>query len=189
MNSLSALTLLLLTLVSYDLMAQDAYIYDKDRGLWSRTGPSKEYRVAKKYPPGTKLEILDTPSENGFSQVMDKNGYKSWILSNYLQPAANVNLDQALVDLESQKKRYLEEVNRLQAELSARAPLEKTNEALQEKIAKMQVELEQLEQSNEVISSRFNREVFFAGGLTIICGILFGWLFGSRNKKRNSAWS
>lgn len=178
----------LLTL-SFTTFAENAYIYDKDRGLWSRSGPSKEHRVAKKYPPGTKLQVLDVESENGFNQVMDKNGYKSWILSNYLLPSANVNLDSALEEIKALKIKHQDETNRLQSELSARAPLEKRNQALQAKIAKMQMELEQLSQSNDVISSRFNREVFFAGGLTIFVGILFGWFFAARGRKRNDAWS
>ena len=177
-----------LFLVSFLTLAESAYIYDKDRGLWSLTGPSKEYKVSKKYPPGTKLQIIQGKAENGYSQVMDKNGLKSWILSNYLLPAANVTLDQAVLDLEQLKVTHQSEIRRLQSDLKARAPLEKTNQNLQAKIAKMQIELDQLTQKNDVISSRFNREVFFAGGLTIFVGILFGWVFAARGRKRNDAW-
>lgn len=177
-----------LLMASFFASAEGAYIYDKDRGLWSRTGPSKEHKVAKKYPPGTKLQIIEGQTENGFTQVMDKNGYKSWILSNYLLPSANIHLDQALIDIAQLKLTHQAEIKRLQSELSARAPLEKTNQNLQAKIAKMQIELDQLTQSNDVISSRFNREVFFAGGLTIFVGILFGWVFAARGRKRNDAW-
>jgi len=177
-----------LLMTSFLVSAESAYIYDKDRGLWSLTGPSKEYKVAKKYPPGTKLQIVDGKTENGFTQIMDKNGFKSWILSNYLLPSANINLDKALAEIEQLKLSHQTEIKRLQAELSARAPLEKTNQNLQAKIAKMQIELDQLTQSNDVISSRFNREVFFAGGLTIFIGILFGWVFAARGRKRNDAW-
>jgi len=177
-----------LLIASFFVSAESAYIYDKDRGLWSRTGPSKEYKVSKKYPPGTKLQIVDGKTENGFTQIMDKNGFKSWILSNYLLPSANINLDKALVEIEQLKLTHQAEIKRLQAELSARAPLEETNRNLQAKIAQMQIELDQLTQSNDVISSRFNREVFFAGGLTIFIGILFGWVFAARGRKRNDAW-
>ena len=177
------------TWLSFSLNAESAYIYDKDKPLWSLAGASKDFRVEFKYPPGTKLQIIAGEVENGYTHVIDAKGRKSWIPSNYLLPSANVFLDKALDDIEKQKSIHQRELKRLQAELSAKAPLEKINQKLQSKIARMQIELNILKQSNSAISNRFNREVFFAGGLTIFIGILFGWIFGVRGRKRNDAWS
>jgi SH3 domain protein len=169
--------------------AENAYVYDKDKGLWSRKGPSTEFGVAKKYVPGSKLEIVAKTAENGFTQVIDNRGVKSWIPSNYLLPTANIQLDLSLNQIKTLKADHQKAIKKLQAELSARGPLEQINQKLQSNIAAMQIELEQLRQSNDAIGSRFNREVYFAGGATILVGLFFGWLVGLRGRKRNDAWS
>jgi uncharacterized protein YgiM (DUF1202 family) len=183
-------TLILIILATNSaVFAADAYLYDKDRGLWSLKGPSSEFGVAREYSPGTKLSIVAGTAENGFTQVVDQGGLTSWVPSNYLLPAASVRLDSALLQIEQLKSEHQKSIKKLQVELSAKGPLEEINQKLQSNIAAMQIELEQLKQSNSAISSRFNREVFFAGGATIFVGLLFGWLIGLRGKKRNDAWS
>lgn len=177
--------------ISFPVFAKSAYIYEQDgeQGIWSLTGPSKDYKVANKYAPGTKLTIVAGTSSNGYTQVVDSRGRKSWVRSSVLPPTANVLLDQIRLDMSELKADHANQIKSLQSELSARAPLENMNVKLQSNIAEMQIELEHLRQANNAMSSRFNREVYFAGGVTILVGMLFGWVFGLRGKKRDSAWS
>jgi len=187
-----SLLLSIMAFYSLNAAAESAYIYEQEqvqeRGIWTRTGPSNEFKVSNKYLPGTKLNIIAGTSSNGYTQVIDSRGRKSWIRSSVLTPTANTLLDQARLDMAKMQTEHDKQIKTLQAELSARAPLEKMNESLQSNIAEMQIELEQLRQANTAMSSRFNREVYFAGGVTILVGILFGWIFGLRGRKRSSAW-
>ncbi len=193
MKILTCLLVFISILVSPPVMAESAYIYEQeqvqDRGIWTRTGPSKEYKVSNRYLPGTKVSIIDGTETNGYTQIIDSRGRKSWVRSSVLTPTSNILLDQARQEIVNLKQRHQDEIKALQAELSARAPLEKMNENLQSKIAEMQIELEQLRQSNSAMRGRFNREVYFAGGVTVLVGMLLGWIFGLRGRKRNSAWS
>ncbi len=104
-------------------------------------------------------------------------------------PTANILLDDALNQIEKLSHKHQAEILSLQRKIKAMEPLEKINQKLQSQSAETKIQLEQLQQSNTAISSRFNREVFFAGGLTILVGIFLGWLISLRGKKRSSAWS
>ncbi|MBV1907884.1 MAG: hypothetical protein KUG78_01095 [Kangiellaceae bacterium] len=189
MKLIISILIVLGVVASFSTLANNAYIYDKSKIIWSLKGPSKEFSVAVKYPPGTKLTSIAGTENNGYTQVVDSRGRKSWVISSLLLPTANILLDQTRIEISALKVEHGKQVRELQSELAARAPLEKMNETLQSNIAGMQVELEQLRQSNSAMSNRFNREVYFAGGITVIVGILFGWIFGLRGRKRNSAWS
>lgn len=193
MKSLSMMLLIFSFLYSLNVTAEDAYIYEQEqvqeRGIWTRTGPSKEYRVSHRYLPGTKLSIIAGTATNGYTQVIDNGGRKSWVRSSVLTPTLNVLLDQARLQIAELKQTHEDEIKALQAELSARAPLEKMNQTLQSKVAEMQFELENLRQSNQAMSAGFDRDTYFAGGATVIVGLFLGWLLGLRGRKRNSAWN
>lgn len=181
--------LIITACLAFQSQAESAYIYDKDRIIWTLKGPAKDFGVFDKYVPGSKFQIVPGKSENGFTLVIDDSGRQSWIPSNYLLPSANVLFDKARKDITKQKDDHAKKVKQLQSDIAARAPLEEVNRKLQSKLAKMQNELQILRESNRAFSSRFNREIFFAGGSTVIVGILFGWLFGVRGRKRHDGWS
>lgn len=180
----------LLGLVCCPISAKTAYVYDKAK-LWSRTGPSNEFKVYLKLLPGTQLEILAENPETGFTHVRDLKQREFWIKSEYLSatPTANIQLEDALNKIEKLSQQHKTNIQSLERKIKTMQPLENINQKLQSKIAKMDIELERLKQSNTAISSRFNREVFFAGGITVIVSLFFGWLFGLRGRKRNDAWS
>ena len=52
------------------LLAETAYVYDKGK-VWTRSGPTKDFRVNYKVLPGTKLDILSENSDTGYTQVKD----------------------------------------------------------------------------------------------------------------------
>lgn len=60
-----------------------------------RAGQGNEYRIVNKgLPSGTRLTLLETNEETGFSRVVTRNGTEGWIRSQYLmeQPAAKDRL-------------------------------------------------------------------------------------------------
>lgn len=176
--------------ISTNIQAEIAYVYDKGK-IWTRSGPSKDFRVKLKVLPGTKLDILAENIETGYTQVKDVKGREFWIKSDYLTrtPTANLLLETALNRLDQERSQSKQEIQKLQREISSMKSLKKINLNLQSKISNLNIKLEQVELSNNAFSKRFNRDIFFAGGATIVVGIILGFLFGGRSKKRNDGWS
>ncbi len=170
--------------------AKSVYVYDKAK-LWSRTGPSNQFKVYLKLLPGTRLEVIGENTETGFTRVRDVKQREFWVKSDFLtpKPTANILLDDALSKMDKLSKQHQTNIQALERKIKTMQPLENINQKLQTKIAKMNIEIEQLKQSNSAMSTRFYRDVFFAGGVTILAGMLFGWFFSSRGRKRNDAWS
>ena len=188
-NSLLSI-LCMLCLACLPVFSATVYVYDKAK-LWSRTGPSDEYKVHLKLLPGTRLEVIGVNTETGYTQVRDRKQRESWIKSEYLTttPTANILLNDALNKIDKSANAHRVSVQALDRQITAMKPLEEINQKLQSKIAEMQLELEQLTLANSAISGRFYRELFFAGGVTVLAGMFLGWVFGARGKKRNDAWS
>ena len=177
-------------IMSFNIQAEIAYVYDKGK-IWTRSGPSKDFRVKHKVLPGTKLDILSENIETGYTQVKDIKGREFWIKSDYLTrtPTASLLLETALNRLDKERAQSKQEIQKLQREISSMKSLKEINLNLQSKISNLNIKLEQVELSNNAFSKRFNREIFFAGGATIVVGIILGFLFGGRSKKRDDGWS
>ncbi len=181
--------ILSMLIMSSNIQAEIAYVYDKGK-VWTRSGPSKDFRVKYKVLPGTKLDILSENIETGYTQVKDIKDREFWIKSDYLTrtPTANLLLETALNQLDKERAQSKQEIQQLQREINSMKSLKDINLNLQSKISNLNIKLEQVELSNNAFSKRFNREIFFAGGATIVVGIILGFLFGGRSKKRNDGW-
>jgi len=188
-NSLLGI-LCVLCIACLPAISANVYVYDKAK-LWSRTGPSNEYKVYIKLLPGTRLEVIGENTQTGFTRVKDRRQREFWVKSEYLTPTptANILLNDALNKIDKNAEAHRLGIQSLERQITAMKPLEDINKQLQSKIARMQLELEQLTLTNSAMSGRFYRELFFAGGVTVLVGIFFGWIFGARGKKRNDAWS
>ncbi|MFT6732591.1 MAG: SH3 domain protein [Polaribacter sp.] len=175
--------------ISTNIQAEIAYVFDKGK-IWTRSGPSKDFKVKHKILPGTQLDVLSENTETGYTQVKDIKGREFWIKSGYLTstPTASLLLESALNRLDKVTLKSTQDIQILKREIREMQSLKEINQKLQSKIFNLNIKLEQVEQSNSAFSKRFNREIFFAGGLTILVGMIFGWLFGGRSKKRNDGW-
>ena len=173
-----------------NLLAETAYVYDKGK-VWTRSGPTKDFRVKYKVLPGTKLDVLSENSDTGYTQVKDIKGREFWIKSDFLSrtPTANLLLESALNNLDKERAQSKREIQKLKREINSMKSLKDINQNLQLKISNLNIKLEQVEQSNSAFSKRFNRDIFFSGGATIVTGIILGLLFGGRSKKRNDGWN
>lgn len=182
--------LYILCIVSLPVSAKSAYVHDKEK-LWSRTGPSDSYKVYIKLRPGTKLEIIGEDVDTQYTQVKDHKDREFWIKTAYLTatPTSDILLSQALKRIDKTTKAHQEKVQELTRQITAMQPLEKINQNLQAKISAMEIEMEQLRLAHAGLKGGFDREMYFAGGVTILVGMLFGWIFSSRGKKRDSSWS
>jgi len=180
----------IICVISLPISAKSAYVYDKAK-LWSRTGPSDSYKVYIKVSPGTKLEIIGEDVENQYTQVRDLKAREYWIKTEYLSstPTASILLNNALKRIDKITQTHQEKVKELSRQIKTMEPLEKINQNLQAKISTMEIEMEQLKLANSALKGGFDRDMYFAGGITILVGIVFGFIFSSRGKKRDSSWS
>lgn len=189
MKPILLVSLSFITLVSSIAFAESAYVYDKQK-VWTRKGPSKDFGVKIKVLPGTRVDILSVNTETGFTQVKDVKGREFWIQTAYLSktPTANLQLESALQENQKIRQDSKRQIDELKKRVTSLESLESINQNLQGQLSKLKVSMEQLEQSNIALTSRFNREVFFAGGLTVIGGLLVGLILGSRGRKQKDGW-
>jgi len=182
--------LYIICVVSLPISAKSVYVYDKAKIL-GRSGPSDSYRGVINFLPGTKLEIIGENVETQYTQVRDQKEREYWIKTEYLTPTptSNILLAQALKRIEKSTQAHQEKVQELSRKIKTMEPLEKINQNLQSKISAMDIEMEQLKLANSALKGGFDRDMYFAGGITIIIGIILGWIFSSRSGKRESSWS
>jgi uncharacterized protein YgiM (DUF1202 family) len=113
--------LLLLTMPFYSVFTIDAseikkiskksiitnvYVLDQKK-IWTRAGPSSEYRIRYTVLPGTALKVLLRNETTGYTQVKDQKNRKFWIKNRYLTstPPKHFLLEKSLKDLQITKKK------------------------------------------------------------------------------------
>jgi len=181
--------LCLVSLINLSAISKNVYVYDKAK-VWSRTGPSDGFKVQYKLLPGTKLEVIGEDLETSYTQVRDLKQRVFWMKSEYLSstPTANILLEDALNTIDKSAQSHQREVLSLEKQIVAMKPLESSNRELLARLAEMELEIERLTLSNNAMSGRFFREIYLAGGVTVLVGMFLGWIFGARRKKRSNAW-
>ncbi|MET1254592.1 TIGR04211 family SH3 domain-containing protein [Aliikangiella maris] len=171
--------------------AEVGYVDDQTK-IWTRTGPSNDYKVRFKLSPGTKFEILERNEETGYVHIKDEEGRTSWLDSQYITetPTAGVLLAEARRNLSNIKQNHQDRIGALERQINELKPLEKTNRDLQGELAKLQTQFEKVSQEKQTYEGRFNREIFFAGAVVFFGGILFGFILTKLGgKSRHSGWS
>ncbi len=189
-SKISLFLLLIFTGITLSPRAETVYIDDKQKFVWSRSGPSTEYRLRENIILG-KLEVLQRNTQTEFVQVRDEAGKEFWLKAKYL--TANPSAQHQLIRLQNEtvtlKASYAEDLSRLENRVKGLAPLEKLNKNLQDEIAQLKTELEQARQKGQMYQSGFNSEAFFAGAVVILGGILLGWVLSKLGgQKRRSGW-
>ncbi|WP_444995451.1 TIGR04211 family SH3 domain-containing protein [Aliikangiella sp. IMCC44359] len=173
------------------VLAETGYINDQTK-IWTRTGPSNDYKVKYKLTPGTKFEILQKNEETQFMQIRDESGRVSWLSPEFYsdKPTAGRLLAETRRTLANFKQSHDDKINSLEKQIIELKPLEKANQSLQEELAKLQQKYEAIRQEKQAYERRFSREYFFAGAVVVLGGMFLGWLLsklGGRN--RNNGWS
>ncbi len=85
--------LLITSLFSTVIHAETMYVTDQFKAP-VRTGQTNAYRIRAELNSGTAVEVLNSNSDTGYSQIKTKRGTEGWILTRYLtnQPAARDQL-------------------------------------------------------------------------------------------------
>ena len=139
---LSALLLPLL------VQAQDIRYVSDELIITMRTGQGSQYQILKTLPSGTRLEILETDDETGYSKVRIPDGKEGWVLNRFLtvEPIAREKLAAA----QGKMQRLVEQNNALKEELANlknnNTDLEAERNALLNQQEKAKSELDRLNQ-------------------------------------------
>ena len=139
---LSALLLPLL------VQAQDIRYVSDELIITMRTGQGSQYQILKTLPSGTRLEILETNDETGYSKVRIPDGKEGWVLNRFLtvEPIAREKLAAA----QGKMQRLVEQNNALKEELANlknnNTDLEAERNALVNQQEKAKSELDRLNQ-------------------------------------------
>lgn len=185
------LAILILNAVWCSAMAETLYVDDAQKFVWTRTGPSTEYRVGERVVNG-KLQVLRRNQETGFVQVRDEKAGEYWIKASYLtqQPSALHQLVAAEARIEQLEKQSQAKIEALEKQLSYLQPLEAINQELQNKLAVQKTELEQAMQNAQMYQDGFESEATVTGAIIIVFGMLLGWLLTRLgSNKRKDGWN
>lgn len=212
---LSALILPLL------VQAQDIQFVSDQLIITMRTGQGSQYQIMKTLPSGTRLEVLETNDETGYSKVRIPDGKEGWVLSRFLtaEPIAREKLAaaqsklQRLVeqnnalkeelaslknnntDLEAERNALLNQQETTKAELDrlnqvAAQPLQldKQNRDLKQQNVSLEKELQLIQQENQVLKDRSQRDWFIAGAGILLGGMLLGLILPKIRWRKKSNW-
>ena len=85
---------LVLTLISTPLWAQEAWITDQLE-VPIRSGESNEYRILRFLDSGTQIEVVSRNTSTGYSLIRDAQGRDGYVLTRYLErePTASKRLE------------------------------------------------------------------------------------------------
>ena len=186
-----------------------------------RTGQGSQYQILKTLPSGTRLEVLESNDETGYTKVRIPDGMEGWVLSRFLseEPIAKEKLASAQsklqrlleqnnalkeelatlknssADLETERNALLSQTESTNAELErlnqvAAQPilLDKQNRELKQQNVSLEKELQLIQQENQVLKDRSQREWFIAGAGVLLGGMLLGLIIPKLRWRKKSGW-
>ena len=130
------------------VQAQDIQYVSDQLIITMRTGQGSQYQILKTLPSGTRLEIMETNEETGYTRVRLADGTEGWVLSRFLteEPIAREKLAAA----QSKLQRLTDQNNALKEELAnlkkSATELETERNTLLSQSESAKTELERLNQ-------------------------------------------
>jgi len=212
------LTALLLPIL---IQAQNVQYVSDHLIITMRTGQGSQYQILKTLPSGTRLEVLESNDETGYTKVRIPDGLEGWVLSRFLseEPIAKeklaaaqsklqrlleqnnalkeelVTLKKSGADLEAERNALLSQTESAGAELErlnqvAAQPilLDKQNRELKQQNVSLEKELQLIQQENQVLKDRSQREWFIAGAGVLLGGMLLGLIIPKLRWRKKSGW-
>lgn len=197
--------LLFLTLVHSVSVADTRFV---EVEVTLRTGQGTGYSIVRMVRSGTPVEVLQSDPGSGYTRIRLPGGTEGWILSRYLTETpvgaeqlvtAQQRIDQLQREnrqLVEERDRYLTEADSLGKELarlkdlsSNALALEETNQRLKTTVARQEETVSSLQQENERLTSKTQRDWFIAGASVLIIGIILGVVLPRIRWRRRRSWS
>ncbi|ELR64702.1 Arylsulfatase [Photobacterium marinum] len=184
--------------------AQVRYISD-DLFTYMHRGPSTQYRIIGSVNSGTKVTLLETNKESGFSKVTDSRGRTGWVNTDFIStqkglkeryPALEKELSEvktALAEAQSSGDEKMASLkNSLQIRTDQITELESQNNQLNEQLMSSQAEIRELRAKIDTQKDDLLMKWFTYGGMVAGAGLLFGLILPHlipRRRKRNNGWA
>ena len=136
-------------LISGSAAAQEINYVNDELTITMRRGESTQHQIIRTLKSGTKLEIIETHKDTGFSFARTKDGTEGWVLTRFLtnQPAAKQRLETANNKISKLNK----ELSKLRSDLkqtdAKRSSLDKTSNQLEKANNKLTKELTQIKET------------------------------------------
>ena len=183
---------------------QSRYISD-DLFTYMHKGPSTQFRIIGSVNAGTKVALLETNRETGYSKVRDNRGRIGWVNADYLStqmglkervPALEKELTEvkaSLADaLQSSDKKTASLQNTVKLRTEQITDLETQNSQLNEQLMTSQAEIRELRAKLDTQKDDLLMRWFTYGGMVAGGGLLFGLILPHlipRRRKRNNGWA
>lgn len=115
------LLLCLTNIVTLSAYAQTTRYITDDLQVTLRSGKGTQFKVVRSLDSGTKVELLETDSDSGYSRVRTEGGQEGWMLTRFLVdvPSAREQLadaKQKLVNLGIETNRLNDQVSKLKVD-------------------------------------------------------------------------
>lgn len=121
-----------LVFASGAVSAENRWVTDEFE-VMMRSGKSTKQSIVRQLRSGTRVEVLETDAEAGYSRVQLPSGTQGWVLTRYLRSAPTARL--RLPEVESRLERSQARQAELRAELDE---LKDTRQSLDRQVAELQ---------------------------------------------------
>lgn len=191
--------MVLFTLIAAPTFAQDRYIADK-LFTYMHSGPSNEYRIIGSVDAGEKVQLVDVNKQTGFSEVVDTNGRRGWVKTEFITRTVSMaermpKLEAELADVkeklanaqsnaDNEKQSLVESLDVRNKQVSE---LEKNYSDISSKLAASQSEIRELRAKLDTQKEDLLMKYFIYGGGVVLGGILFGLILPHIIPKRRKS--
>ncbi len=205
MKHLISILLLAFAVVTVPAKAEQVRYISDDLFTYMHRGPSTQFRIMGSINAGTKVTLLETNKENGFSKVTDSRGRTGWVNSDFISrqvglkervPALEKELTEVKAALADAQLSGDEQTKNLQNSLQIRTEqitdLELQNSQLNEQLMTSQTEIRELRAKIDTQKDDLLMKWFTYGGMVAGAGLLFGLILPHlipRRRKRNNGWA
>jgi len=195
----------LLTVFSVpSLFAQDRYIAD-ELFTYMHSGPNNTFRIIGSIDAGSKVQLLQSNSETGYSEVVDERGRKGWVQTKFITRQESMairlpRLEKELKDVKAQLANARQSadtekaglVDSLENRNQQISELEMKYGEISEQLTAVQTENRQLRAKLDTQKDDLLLKYFMYGGGVAGGGLLFGLILPHlipRRKKSPSGWT
>ncbi|KGK10330.1 arylsulfatase [Vibrio navarrensis] len=197
-------TVLLTVFAVPSLFAQDRYIAD-ELFTYMHSGPNNTFRIIGSVDAGSKVQLLQSNSETGYSEVVDERGRKGWVQTKFITRQESMairlpRLEKELKDVKAQLANARQSadtekaglVDSLENRNQQISELEMKYGEISEQLTAVQTENRQLRAKLDTQKDDLLLKYFMYGSGVAGGGLLFGLILPHlipRRKKSPSGWA
>lgn len=205
MKHLISILLLAFTVVAAPVKAEQVRYISDDLFTYMHKGSSTQFRIIGSVNAGTRVVLLETNKETGFSRITDDRGRTGWVNSDFVSrqvglkdrvPALETELKAVKAALAKAVKSSDEQnaglKNSLKLRTSQISELEAQNTNLNDQLTSSQAEIRELRAKIDTQKDDLLMKWFTYGGMVAGVGLLLGLVLPHlipRRRKRNNGWA